>query len=310
MPNRDLLPLIKATFAVAAWGASFIATKIALQDLHPIIVIWCRFGIGVFLLGVVVVHRREWRGVAGRDLLYFSALGFLGITLHQWLQANGLITAHASTTAWIISSIPVFIALLGWVFLRERPTLLAVGGIALASVGVLVVVSGGDLRSLAGGSAISRGEFLILLSAPNWALFSVLSRYGLRRHSATRMMFYVMAFGWLWTTLALGLREDTVVPADGIHLTTAGWISIGFLGIVCTGIAYVFWYDALKFLTASRVGSLLYFEPLVAVVVAAMILSEPILFSSLAGGALILSGVWLVNRHAFRRAPSRKLQET
>lgn len=310
MANRELLSLAKATFAVAAWGASFIATKIVLQELHPLVVIWTRFGIGVLLLGGVVVHRHEWRGVPPCELLYFGALGFLGITLHQWLQATGLVTAQASTTGWIISSIPVFIALLGWIFLRERPTLLAVGGIALASAGVLVVVSGGDLRSLAGGTAISRGEFLILLSAPNWALFSVLSRYGLRRHPATRMMFYVMLFGWLWTTLVLVLREDQLIPPGGIHLTPAGCIGIGFLGIVCTGIAYVFWYDALKFITASRVGSLLYMEPLVAVVIAAVILNEPILFSSLAGGALILSGVWLVNRHAFRRGPSRKLPET
>jgi drug/metabolite transporter (DMT)-like permease len=304
MANRELLSLAKATFAVAAWGASFIATKIALQELHPLMVIWTRFGIGVILLGGVVVHRHEWRGVSVRDLLYFGALGFLGITLHQWLQATGLLTTQASTTAWIISSIPVFIALLGWVFLRERPTLLAVGGIGLAAVGVLVVVSGGDLHAFAGGNAISRGEFLILLSAPNWALFSVLSRYGLRRHSATRMMFFVMTFGWLWTTLGFALREDTVLPPGGIHLTAAGWTSIGFLGIVCTGIAYVFWYDALKFVSASRVGSLLYLEPLVAVVVAAVLLEEPILLSSLTGGVLILSGVWLVNRHAFRRGPS------
>jgi drug/metabolite transporter (DMT)-like permease len=304
MANREMLPLAKATFAVAVWGASFIATKIALRELHPLMVVCSRFGIGVVLLGAVVVHRREWRGVPARDLLYFGVLGFLGITLHQWLQATGLVTAQASTTAWIISSIPIFIALLGWVFLRERPTLLAVGGIALATVGVLVIVSGGDLGSLAGGSAIPRGEFLILLSAPNWALFSVLSRYGLRRHSATRMMFYVMTFGWLWTTLALVLREDTLLPAEGIHLSAAGWTSIGFLGVVCTGIAYVFWYDALKFVTASHVGSLLYLEPLVTVVVASVLLDEPILLSSLAGGALILSGVWLVNRHAFRRSPS------
>ncbi len=304
MDNRELLPLAKATFAVAAWGASFIATKIALQELHPLVVVWSRFGIGVLLLGGVVVHRHEWRGLTPRDLLQFSALGFLGITLHQWLQATGLVTTQASTTGWIISSIPVFIALLGWLFLRERPTLPAVGGIVLAAAGVLVVVSGGDLRSLTGGSAISRGEFLILLSAPNWALFSVLSRNVLQRHSATRMMFYVMSFGWLWTTLALVFREDVLLPAGGIHLSAAAWTSIGFLGVICTGIAYVFWYDALKFITASRVGSLLYLEPLVTVIVATLLLEEPILLSALAGGALIFSGVWLVNRHAFRRGPS------
>jgi drug/metabolite transporter (DMT)-like permease len=69
-----------------------------------------------------------------------------------------------------------------------------------------------------------------------------------------------------------------------------------FLGILCSGFAYVFWYDALKALSASQVGSFLYIEPLVAVVVAALLLQEPLFIAAFIGGALILAGVWLVNR--------------
>lgn len=80
------------------------------------------------------------------------------------------------------------------------------------------------------------------------------------------------------------------------QLTTNGWMGIAFLGIFCSGFAYIAWYDALQALPASRVGAFLYLEPLVAVVVAAVILAEAITWVSLVGGAVILFGVYLVNR--------------
>jgi drug/metabolite transporter (DMT)-like permease len=288
-----LVALAKATFAVAVWGASFIATKLALREASPVVVIWLRFGIGVIILGGFVVRRKELAIAAGRELGYFSLLGFLGITFHQWLQATGLVTARATTTAWIITTIPIFIAILGRLVLNERLGWDRIGGIALATIGVLLVVTRGDLESILQGQIGSTGDLLVLISAPNWAIFSVLSRRALKNHPATQMMFYVMLFGWIFTTawLAASGKYDEV-----LHISAGGWVSILFLGVLCSGFAYIFWYDALKELTASQVGSLLYIEPLVAVAVAALLLSEPLFLAAILGGALILAGVWLVNR--------------
>ena len=134
---------------------------------------------------------------------------------------------------------------------------------------------------------------MVLLSAPNWAVFSVLSRRGLKRHPAARMMFYVMGLGWLFTTpLFLGGPGLNEVA----HLTAAGWVALIFLGVFCSGVAYIFWYDALRVMPASQVGALLYLEPLVAVIVARLVLGEAIAGVALAGGGLILAGVWIVDR--------------
>ena len=73
-----------------------------------------------------------------------------------------------------------------------------------------------------------------------------------------------------------------------------GWLSVGFLGVFCSGLAYIFWYDALKALPAAQAGAFLYLEPFVTVIVAALILGEPLLGISLLGGAAILLGVWIV----------------
>ena len=107
------------------------------------------------------------------------------------------------------------------------------------------------------------------------------------------MMFWVMLTGWLFTT-ALFLAGPG--PSDLAHLTSRGWTAVFFLGIFCSGLAYVFWYDALRELPASEVGAYLYIEPVVAVGVAAVLLGESFTLAALAGGFAILLGVWMVSR--------------
>lgn len=291
-------PIAKALFAVVVWGGSFIATKIALAEVHPVTVVWLRFAMGVVVLGVVVFLRRQLIRPSASDLAYFAVLGFLGIAFHQWLQSNGLVTAQAGTTAWIVSSTPIFMALLGWLVLRERLGWLGTAGITVAALGVLIVVSKGNLASVAAGRFGTPGDFLVLLSAVNWAVFSVLSRKGLRKHSSAGMMFWVMTMGWLLSTVLFLAGPG---PADVLGLSARGWTAVAFLGVACSGLAYVFWYDALRALPASQVGAFLYLEPLVTVVVAAAMLGEPILLATLAGGFAILLGVWLVSLRPARR---------
>jgi drug/metabolite transporter (DMT)-like permease len=289
----NIKAILKALFAVTVWGASFVATKVSLQFVSPSTVVWLRFAMGVIILGAAVLLSRQFALPQGRDWGYFAILGFLGITFHQWLQSTGLVTAQATTTAWIITSTPIFIALLGLLILKERLAWFQVAGIILATLGVLLVVTKGNLASLTVGRIGTPGDFLVLISAPNWAIFSTLSRPGLKKHSATLMMFYVMTFGWLFTTILFfagnSMQEVTSIPWDG-------WLAIAFLGIFCSGIAYIFWYDALKVLPVAQTGAFLYLEPIITVIVAAFVLQEAILLATLLGGLTILVGVWLVNR--------------
>jgi drug/metabolite transporter (DMT)-like permease len=293
MKSRYLIIYLKLLFCVIVWGGSFVATKVALRQVSPVTVVWMRFAMGVLILGASVIRRKQWAFPGWSDLGYFALLGFLGITFHQWLQSTGLVTSQATTTAWIITTTPVFIALLGWLFLKERLGLDRVLGIGLAALGVLLILTRGNLGQLAQGQLVqSRGDWLILISAPNWAIFSALSRQGLKRHPAARMMFFVMGLGWLFTSVLFFAGPG--LPDIG-RLQLDGWGGVAFLGICCSGLAYIFWYDALQAIPASRVGVFLYIEPLATVMVAAIILKEPLLLASLLGGAVILAGVWMVN---------------
>jgi len=291
--KQNRIAILKALFAITVWGASFVATKISLQYIVPTALVWIRFAMGVTILGLAVGLSKQFSLPQGKDWGYFAVLGFLGITLHQWLQSTGLVTAQATTTGWIIASTPIFMALLGVIILKEHLVWYQIAGIILAAFGVLLVVTKGDLATVTTGKFGAPGDFLVLISAPNWAVFSALSRSGLKKFPSTLMMFYVMSFGWLFTSILFlfssGIRQIPLIPWDA-------WIAITFLGVFCSGIAYVFWYDALKVLPVAQTGAFLYLEPLITVIVAALVLKEALLLATLVGGITILIGVWLVNR--------------
>lgn len=299
MKRTTILPLVQAFLAVAMWGASFVATKVALRYLAPDMLVWLRFAMGLALLGVVVAARKQFELPRRADIPYFALLGALGITFHQWLQSNGLVTAQATTSALIVTMSPIFMVLLGWLVLKEKLSALQAVGILLSLSGVLLVISRGDLRALVGGQIVTMGDFLVMISALNWAVFSILSRRGLKEHPAARMMFFIMAYGWVFSTLLFLFRQ----PLDmSVNMPLEGWLNLLFLGIFCSGLAYIFWFDALKSVPASQVGVFLYVEPLITVLVAWAVLGERLNWASLIGGAVILAGVWMVNRPT---APTR-----
>jgi drug/metabolite transporter (DMT)-like permease len=291
--NSRAWAVIELTLAVIFWGVSFVATKVALEDVEPVTVVWLRFAIGVGMLGIAVLARRQRKKMLHSDIGYFALLGFLGITFHQWLQSTGLQTAQATTTAWIVATTPIFMALLGWLLLRESLNAAQILGITLAALGVILVVSNGDFSTLVGGQFGAPGDLLVLISAPNWAVFSVLSRRGLQRYAAAQMVFYIMVFGLLFTTVLFLLGPGF---ADIANLSTRGWAAIVFLGVFCSGLAYIFWYDGLEALPVAQVGAFVYLEPFITVVFAALFLKEPLLLSSVLGGITILIGVWLVQK--------------
>ncbi len=285
--------IIEAVIAVVIWGATFVATKIALRDIQPETVVFLRFAMGVIILAAGVRLRKQWQPVSLKDGLSLAGLGFVGISFHQWLQSTGMLTSAASTTAWIVTTSPVFIVILGWIVLKEKAGWLQITGTILAAIGVILVVSRGDIQLSGIGRIGAWGDLLILISAANWAVFSVLSRRMLKRMPASLMMFYVMLFGFCFSGLFFLIKTG---PGDIKSLTGNGWMAIMVLGILGSGLAYIAWYDALQNLTAAESGVFLYIEPLVTMVVSLAVLGEPVTWASILGGATIIFGVWLVNR--------------
>ena len=279
--------------AVAFWGVSFVATKVALREMAPGLLVWvrCALGLGVFTLAAR--SRGVPLGVPREHRLYLGVMGFLGIPFHLMIQTLWLRTVAASSTAWIVAVSPALVALLGWAFLRERLSWRGAGGIALAMGGVLLVAGGG------GSGGWGLGDALVFLSAWNWAVFCVASRRGLRALAPAHLGWAIQVCGWI-ASFPLLLLPGCGLGALGA-LSPQGWGSVLFLGLGCSGLAYALWYDALRELPVAQAGAFQYLQPLLAGGAGWLLLGERPTGALLAGGAAILTGIVLLGRSSGSR---------
>jgi drug/metabolite transporter (DMT)-like permease len=286
-------PLVGALLAVVFWGVSFVATKAVVREISPFVLILMRAALGSALLLAVLAARRIALVPPRACWPTLALMGFVGVAFHQLLQAYALTLTSAVHTGWLIGLTPIWSALLARVLLGERFSGAKVVGLAAGFLGAAVVVTGG--RWGAGLIALpsTHGDLLVLLSTLNWAAYSVLGRGVIRDLGATRATAGAMFLGLLMLLPALLVPRATAGLAD---LGATGWAAVLFLGVCCSGLGYLFWYRALERMEASRVGALLYLEPLVTLAASAILLGEPIRPATVLGGLLLLAGVGLVQR--------------
>ncbi len=297
-----------ALWATIIWGFSFIATKIALKELSPFTLTAVRFGIGGLLLLLVQVHRNRefFKAFSGKDWLHVLLLAVVGVTGHTLLQSYGLLYTTAIDTGWIIAVYPIFITIGGRLFLGEIITRRKVAGIALGFLGVFFIISKGKCSFSLFQSASTFGDLLILGSAFTWTAFTVGGRGFLSKYSSLSAMTPIMIVGFLITLPFSGGIEGWTVL---FHLSVSAWASVLFLGVFCSGLAFLFWYSALEKVESSMIGVYLYLEPFVTLIAAFLFLDEGIEWITLFGGGLTLLGVYLTTRTFTKKTEESKQEK-
>ena len=296
--ERSLGTRLLLLASVVIWGSTFVAMKIALAEVTPLELVGLRFGIGLPVLALVLRAKRIPLGFDRQDLPALAA-GSAILVVHFLVQpfALSLEGSTATNTGWIISFSPLGIALLSWLFLGERLSAGQIGGIALATFGVLVLVSKGDLENLAWLE--SRGDWLILGTAFTWALYTIVTRDLSRRRSPLAVTFVVFLPLCL---VALGTTAARSDLSHFLHLSPSVVASIVFLGVLGT-LAQWFWQLGVGRLGAARAGVYLYLEPLATTALAVPLLGETVGAATVAGAALLLLGVWQAERSPARAIP-------
>ena len=288
-----------ALLAVILWGISFVATKSVLLELTPFTIIFTRFTIGAFFLFIILSLRgsslpekRHWPALA--------LLGFIGIFVHQTIQVFGLTMTTAVRTGWLIGLIPIWTAILGRLFYKNRLTPVAMGGLGLGLVGAVMVISHGrfSLDQLALPSTL--GDFLILISTVNWAVYTVIGHSTIRAVGSLRAMTVVMLFGAL---MLMPFFAGSSGWKEFRDLSLTGWGALIFLGLGCSGLAYLLWYRALERMNAARVAAFLYIEPIVTLITAVLLLDESFKLTTIIGGLVVLLGVYLTQRVGRAKQP-------
>jgi drug/metabolite transporter (DMT)-like permease len=284
------VPRLLLLTAVVIWGWTFVATKILVGDIGPVEIFALRLAIGVPFLGGVLLARRVPLTFARADATPLL-LGGAVFTLHFLIQVSGLTTTTATNTAWIITVSPLALAVLSFFFLRERIGWNGVAGIAVATTGILILVSRGRLTDLQ--SLQSTGDWLVLASAHTWAIYTVVTRDLLRRRHPLAVAFGILFIAAVFTAVLFTAFADLSRVRS---ISPRGMVALLYLAIPGLALGQWFWQEGVAKLGATRAGLYLYLEPLATLMLAVPLLNEPFTPFVALGGGLVLAGVYVGQR--------------
>lgn len=285
-PYTYLLPV----FAVIFWGSSFIATKYLLDELTPETIISMRMVLAISLLLVIALIQKRDFTIHLKSHGYIFILALIAV-FHLWIQVTGLKFTTASNTGWIIGTAPIFMALLGLVFFKEKLNFIKISGIVVATFGLLLLVGKGDLANI--DLIQNKGDLLVLSSAFTWGIYSMVNKKISLDYSPLMTILYLFI---MMAVIIVPFTFSESSIKSVINLSGVGWISILFLGLLCSGVSYVIWAFALREMESAKVGAYLYFEPFVTVITAWIFLREDITLLMILSGLIITIGVFLVNK--------------
>lgn len=284
--SSSLRGAIYGITAASIWGGMYVVSDVVLHTVPPFTLLTLRLIIGAAILAVILLRQRQLR-LHRHDALRLLGVGLIGFGISLGAQFVGTKLARAINGSVITSASPAFILLFAWLILREPLNLARIGSVALASVGVLIVL---DLSNFDLSSQIFVGNLALTIAALTWGAYSVLVRRFSAHHSTLVISFYALLGGLLLS-----------VPAAGLELTTqpVGTITFGvvlgilYLGVISTALAMFLWNRAFALVEASLASLFFFAQPLVGVLLSTALLHQPITPRLLLGGLLIIGGVAL-----------------
>lgn len=283
---------------VVSWGWSFVATKIALDYVTPAELLGLRLLLGLPVMGAVIAARRIRFEFAPRERITLLAASVV-ITVHFLIQVIGLKYTSATNTGWIIAIFPLVMAVTSAIFLRERIRRNDIAGIAVATVGIFLLISRGNVSDI--GIIFNAGDWLIIASAHTWAVYSILTRDISRRHNPLAISFVLIAAAsgvmLIYMVFTSDFGSFTQIPARGI-------VALVFLGVAATALAHWFWQEGISRIGAAKAGMFLYLEPLATTALAVPILGETFGVYAAIGSVCVLAGVW-ISQHRKRKSTAK-----
>lgn len=271
------------------WGSTWLFIKLGLNDLPPITFAGIRFVIAAIILFVLIAVRRVPLPRTRQDLILLAVTGVLSFSLNYGLVFWGEQYISSGLAALLQSTLPAFGLIIAHYYLpRERMTLPRMAGVLLGVVGVGVIFS--NQLAVSGPRALW-GSAALVLSAFCAAYANVLVKaYGLNLQPSV-LAAGQMLFG-LIPLLLIG------IPLEGnplkFHWTPIAWISMLYLAIVGTVIAFLLYYWLMHNMDVTKTMLIALVTPVVAVVLGMLVLKEELNWRTLVGGAMIMSGIGLI----------------
>ncbi|WP_437285991.1 DMT family transporter [Sorangium sp. So ce406] len=272
---------------IFCWASSPTGIRLGLLGYTPGHVALMRFIIASCVMCIVAA----WAGIRAPrpgDVPRLAALGVFGVALHHVALNFGQRGISAGASSLLAQSTPLFTAVLSRFLLGERLGKTGWAGLVLGFAGVASIVLG---RSP--GTGVQPAGLLVVVAALSWSIYFVLQKPLLQRYSPLELTCYTV---WGGTALLAGFSRG--LWAEVLRAPLAATVGVAYLGAFPSAVAYLAWSYALARLPVGRTTSLLYLVPPTAIAIAWVVLGEPPGATVVAGGAVILLGIGLVQAGA------------
>ncbi|MHC5228484.1 DMT family transporter [Enterococcus sp. LJL99] len=287
-----------ALITILIWGTTFVSTKILLQTFTPIEILFTRFLIGFLLLIILYPHRLKL--INRQEEWLFIAAGASGIALYYLLENIALTLTTASNVGIIITIAPFFTALFSMLFLKtEKPKKQFFIGFVVALIGITLIGYNGnqdlEINPL--------GDFLALFASLMWAIYAILTKkisdLGYNTIQTTRRIFF---YGLLFMVPLLFILDFNLELKQFTNWITVA--NILFLGLGASALCFVTWSSSVRILGAVKTSVYIYLVPVVTLLSAVFILSEPLTIKVIIGAVLTLMGLWISEKRNVKKSVS------
>jgi drug/metabolite transporter (DMT)-like permease len=228
----------------------------------------------------------------GRDWAFLGLAALFGVTLNQLFFIGGLARTSAAHTALIVALGPVMVLALSRILGMEGLTLLKSVGVLVSFCGVTVLTTGNGGR---GNGTHWQGDLLALAGSGVFAYFTILMKKAAVRCDALTLNTVVFALG---SVLMLPFTATELLAVRWRAMPPLAWWGLAYMVIMGSVVAYLLFAFALAELTPSRVAAFNYLQPLIAISLGVWMLGEKVTSGLIAGGALVLVGLYLTERES------------
>jgi drug/metabolite transporter (DMT)-like permease len=282
-----------------AWGSTFLAIAVAVRDLPPFLSMALRhLAAGALVFGWVLVRRKEREPLGTRQwaaaFVFGGALFLVGHGGLAWAQQE----VPSGIAALLVGTIPLWFAILAWIFLGERLGGRAFAGLVLGFAGLAVLV---DPSGEEGAKPI--GALVIVIGALGWAAGSVYSQ----RSVLPKDTLLGAAMGMLAGGVLLALVSGARGELDDASFTSDALLATAYLVVVGSLIGFSAYVWLLKTVPASTVSTYAYVNPVIAVLLGWTFNDEVITGRTLLAGAAIVVGVALMVSRSREKEPEPAL---
>lgn len=278
-----------AVVTVSAWGTSFISTKVLMEDagFSPVEMFVYRFA-SAYILLLLLTCRRRLLALNWRDELSFVACGVCACSLYFITENVALLHTTAGNVSLLSAISPLFTTILMGIVYKMRIG----GGVILGSVIAFIGVGCVVLSSGSGLEIHPLGDLLALSSAMSWAVYCIVVKRLIPLYNSFFITRKIFLYGVLTALPLLFAQSGPLHLAALIDFTHPQYIAnFSFLVLMCSVAAYLIWNETMKSLGSVTASNYLYGQPIVTMVIAAVVFRDPITLLGICGCVLIISGL-------------------